>query len=72
MDLTTLTDSEFEQHRLDVNAEQNRRFSLTVIPQQVAQLSAQFLTAGGDQAALDAAIIPEVEDAPAGEAEPTA
>ena len=58
MDLTTLTDTELAAHRIAVITEQERRTNLASIPTQVATLADQFITAGGEQAVLDAAIAP--------------
>lgn len=58
MDLTTLTDTELDAHRISVITEQERRTNLASIPTQVATLADQFITASGDQAVLDAAIVP--------------
>jgi len=58
MDLTTFTPEDLDALRIAVLTEQERRANLAAIPAQVAQLSAQFISAGGDQAALDAAISP--------------
>ena len=58
MDLTTLTDAELEQHRIDVLTEIERRSNLAAIPAQVATLAAQYVAAGGEQAELAAAIEP--------------
>ena len=60
MDLTTLTDTELDAHRISVITEQERRSNLASIPTRVATLAEQFITAGGDQAVLDAAIAPAV------------
>lgn len=56
MDLTTLTDDELDQHRLDVLNELERRANLAAIPSQVTQLAQTYTTAGGDPADLAAAI----------------
>ena len=58
MNLTTLTDTELDTHRIDVITEQERRASLAAIPATVATLAEQFIAAGGAQAELDAAIVP--------------
>lgn len=58
MNLTTLTDAEFEAHRIAVSDERERRFNLSLIPAQVAHLAAEFISSGGKQAALDAAVAP--------------
>lgn len=57
MDLTSLTDEDLDLHRVAVITEKERRTNLAAIPAQVAQLAAAFITAGGEQAELDAAII---------------
>ena len=61
MDLTTLTDSDLDAHRIAAITEQERRANLAAIPATVAALSAQFVAAGGDQTELEAAIVPVVE-----------
>ena len=58
MNLTTLTDDQLDLHRIEVITEQERRTNLNAIPAQVTILAAQFITAGGEQATLDAAISP--------------
>ena len=58
MNLTTLTDDELDLHRIEVITEQERRANLAAIPTQVSLLAVAFITAGGNQADLDAAIQP--------------
>lgn len=58
MNLETLTDTELNAHRIAVITEQERRTNLAAIPAQVAMLAEQFITAGGAQAELNAAIVP--------------
>ena len=58
MDLTDLTPEALDQLRIDVLNEQERRANLGSIPTQVATLAEQYVTAGGNQADLAAAIIP--------------
>lgn len=56
MDLTTLTDDELEQHRLDVLTEQERRAALATIPSTVADLARTYAAGGGDPDDLRAVI----------------
>lgn len=58
MNLTTLTDEELDLHRIVVVNEVERRSNLAAIPAQVSVLAEQFIAAGGEQALLDAAIVP--------------
>lgn len=58
MDLTTLTDDELAQHRLDVLNELERRANLAAIPAQVSALAQTYTAAGGDPADLTAALTP--------------
>ena len=57
MDLTTLSDADLAAHLEAVLAERDRRQRLATIPTMIAQLAGQYLTGGGDQAALEAAIV---------------
>jgi hypothetical protein len=56
MDLLLLTDDELNTHRIEVITELERRANLAAIPAQVALLAVAFITAGGEQAELDAAV----------------
>lgn len=56
MDLTTLTDEDLDQHRLDVLNEIERRANLAAIPSQVTQLAQTYAAAGGNPADLEAAL----------------
>lgn len=56
MDITTLTDAELDQHRLDVLNEIERRANLATIPAQVTALAQTYTTAGGNPADLSAAL----------------
>ena len=56
MDLTTLDDSELEQHRIDVLSEQERRANLAAIPDKITDLARTFYDGGGDGAMLTAAL----------------
>ncbi|WP_177243879.1 hypothetical protein [Microbacterium sp. AR7-10] len=56
MDITTLTDAELDQHRLDVLNEMERRANLAAIPAQVTALAQTYTAAGGDPADLTAAL----------------
>lgn len=56
MDLKTMADEELETLRIGIAAEQERRYRLAAIPQQVAQLATQYREGGGEQDALVAAI----------------
>lgn len=58
MDLKSLSESDLVQLALDVQAEQERRQRIAAIPDQVADLRDTFVSAGGDLAALQAAITP--------------
>jgi len=58
MNLSTLTDTELDALRVDVLNEQERRANLATIPQIVATLAAQFISGGGAQAAIEAAVVP--------------
>ena len=52
MDLTTMTDEQLEQLRADVGAEQERRYRLTIIPDQIEALRVQYAADGGNPAEL--------------------
>ena len=58
MNISTLTDTELDALRIDVLNEQERRTSLATIPQTVADLAARFIAGGGEQAAIEAAVVP--------------
>lgn len=58
MDPTTLTDEQLSQLARDVNAEQQRRATLSGIPLQIAELAAQYSAGGGDTDALIDALEP--------------
>jgi hypothetical protein len=47
VDVTTLTDQELKDLQVAVSDEQNKRYALTAIPQQMAVLNAGYLTAEG-------------------------
>lgn len=53
MNLTTLTDDELEQLRIDVLNERERRENLLAIPDKIAQLRQTYIDGGGDPAGLD-------------------
>jgi hypothetical protein len=57
MDITTLTDEELDQLRIDILTEQDRRHIRASTPQVVADLTARFIADGGDKAMLDAAVV---------------
>ena len=48
IDLTTLSDDEFDQLRVDVLTEKERRDSLAQIPAQVTALAKTYRAGGGD------------------------
>lgn len=52
MDLHSLSDEELAAHLNAVLNEQERRARLARVPEQVAQMTAQFVADGGDRAAL--------------------
>ena len=68
MDITTLTDEELDQLRVDILTEQDRRHIRASTPQVVADLTARFIADGGVQATLDAAVSVKP---PADEAKPS-
>ena len=58
MNLSTLTDTELDAQRIAVLNEQERRVNLATIPVTLATLAAQFISGGGAQAAIEAAVVP--------------
>lgn len=52
MDLRELTQTEFDQHRIAVVREQERRDNLSRIPRQIEELTEKYLSEGGDPADL--------------------
>ena len=78
IDLTTLTDEEFAEHRRAVLDEGERRDRLRNIPQQVADLAAAYTSGGGELSELEDALTtpPNAQDLatdallPAGAVEP--
>ncbi|MCX8455343.1 hypothetical protein [Paenarthrobacter ureafaciens] len=52
MDLKTMADEELETLRIGIAAEQERRYRLAAIPQQVDSLRAQYAVDGGNPADL--------------------
>jgi len=58
MDISTLTDPELDAQRIAVLNEQERRANLATIPQTVADLAARFIAGGGEQATIEAAVVP--------------
>lgn len=56
MDLTTYTDADLDQLRLDVLNERERRDRLASAPQAVAQIASRYIEDGGDKAELVAAL----------------
>jgi hypothetical protein len=63
MNVTTLTDEELDQLRVDILTEQDRRHIRATTPQTVADLTARFIADGGEKATLDAAVmLKEVAD----------
>jgi len=56
IDLTTLTDTELDQLRVDVAAERERRDRLTQAPAQVAEIARRYTEDGGDPTVLRDAI----------------
>lgn len=59
MDFTGMTDADVDALHRDVTSEQQRRAVLSGIPQQIAELAAEYRDKGGDDAALHDAITPE-------------
>jgi len=59
MDLHDLTDEELAAHLNAVLAEQERRARLARVPEQVAQMTAQYVADGGDKAAIIDALTAE-------------
>lgn len=47
MDLTTLTDAELDQQRIDVATEQERRQAVLNLPDQIEELTARYKRASG-------------------------
>lgn len=58
MNLHELTDEALEAHAESVRQEQARRQNLAQTPETIARLAQQYRDAGGDQAALTAAVKP--------------
>lgn len=58
MDLTTLTDEEFDEYRQAVLAEGERRTRLATAPDQVAAIASRFVADGGDPAVMVQAVSP--------------
>lgn len=56
IDLTTLTDDQLDQLRIDVLAEKERRINRERIPQNIAEQSRTYLDAGGDPKVLEEAV----------------
>lgn len=52
MDLTKLDDQQLSDHLNAVLNEQERRARLARVPEQVAQMTAQYVADGGDKAAI--------------------
>lgn len=59
MDLTKLSREELAQLLVDVNTEIERRERLARVPEQVAQMTAQYVADGGDKAAIIDALTAE-------------
>jgi len=59
MDLRTMTDDELAAHLNEVLNEQERRARLARVPEQVAQMTAQYVADGGDKAAIIDALTAE-------------
>lgn len=59
MDLHDLTDQQLAEHLDAVLNEQERRARLARVPEQVAQMTAQYVADGGDKAAIIEALIAE-------------
>lgn len=55
-DLTTLTDEELDQLRVDVSTEQERRANLAQIPATIQELAAKYTEGGGDRQTLEDAL----------------
>ena len=58
MDISTLTETELDALRVEVLNEQERRANLATIPQTVADLAARFIAGGGEQATIEAVVVP--------------
>lgn len=63
MDLTTYTNAELDQLRLDVLNEQERRKRLVTIPATITTLADQYVVSGGDRADLSNAVTDTSRDA---------
>lgn len=59
MDLKLLTEEELGEHLNAVLNEQERRARLARVPEQVAQMTAQYVADGGDKAAIIDALTAE-------------
>lgn len=59
MDLTTLSNSELNDLRVNVLKEQERRDNLAHIPEQIKELAETFRAGGGDESELSEAIAAE-------------
>lgn len=59
MDLHSLSDEELAAHLNAVLNEQERRARLARVPEQVAQMTAQYVADGGDKAAIIDALTAE-------------
>lgn len=73
IDLTTLTDEEYAEHRRAVLDEGDRRDRMRTIPLQVADLAAAYTSGGGEMSALEDALTtpPNAQDLAAEALTPT-
>lgn len=56
VDLTTLNESDLDRLRLAVLSEQDRRYRQAMVPNQVQQMTKQFVEDGGDVALIEQAV----------------
>lgn len=59
MNLSELTDTELDAHRVAVAVECERRANLAAIPEQIKELAEKFRDGGGDEQELTDALTPE-------------
>lgn len=56
VDLTALSESDLDRLRLAVLSEQDRRYRQAMVPNQVQQMTKQFVEDGGDVALIEQAV----------------